>query len=349
MLKEEGQFNRAEELRGLRWYFPLDKKDFYSVIATFETFMADRSQSVRESLKHMKEIDINPTAFIRAQFSNFFLDYVPLDVINMLLPAYFNEGIKILFRIGYAFFKTLKDVIAKTKCQEDFEVCCAEALDRLTAEGKKRFVTTCYHLRIVRIKKQFSLLDTHACSNNCSFICEPSIVEGESRLFGNSEDINKLYKFVPSIHKSNDLKLLFATWRDGRSLQHMVHLAEASHEDMSGYLIILEADDGSVFGAYLQHTLGKTKESFKGSGEDFLFTLRPQVKCFKAVKGKHAFYEYDCKDIFIGASKSGCGLLIDSELCEGQTSKSEVFNCPALTSSGKRAFKIAKLELFTFI
>ena len=31
-LKEEEQFNRAEEMRGLRWYFTLTKQDFESLV-----------------------------------------------------------------------------------------------------------------------------------------------------------------------------------------------------------------------------------------------------------------------------------------------------------------------------
>lgn len=348
MLSEEGQLNRAEEMRGLRWYFPLDRKDFYSVIETFMTFMADRSNSIKSSLKHMEDIGVDPTAFIKEQFSSFFLDYVPLDIVNTLFPAYLNEGIKILFRIGYAFFKTLKDVIAKAKCAEDFEVCCAEALDCLSVEGRKKFVNTCYYLRIVRIKTQFSLIDTHECSNHGSYICEPSIIDGESHILPSPEMINQLYTFVPSIHKANDLKLIFATWRDGRSLQHMIKLAEAAHENIVGYLIIIEAGDKSIFGTYLQHRLGKTSDTHVGSAEDFLFRLRPEAKCFKGVKGKHVFYQFDGKDMYIGACKGGCGLVLDSELQEGQTSKSTAFDCPPLTGNGERAFNISKLELFTF-
>ena len=109
MLREDGQLNRAEELRGLRWYFPLDKKDYHSTIETFVTFMADRSKSVRECLKHLKFIEVDTREFMQTQFSSFFLNYVPLDIINTMFTVYLNEGIKIMFRIGYAFFKILKE------------------------------------------------------------------------------------------------------------------------------------------------------------------------------------------------------------------------------------------------
>lgn len=351
MLREEGQFNRAEELRGLRWYFPLDKKDFFSTIETFKTFMADRSSSIRECLAHMEKINMNSTEFLKLQFSKFFVDYIPLDIIHIMFPAYLNEGIKILFRIGYSFFKTLKNVILKTKSQDEFEMNCTDALERLNTDEKKKFINTCYHLRIVRIKKQFSLIDTHKCSNHCSYICEPAIVGGDSVILTSSLLINQLYDFIPSIHKANDLNMIFATWRDGRSIQYMVTLAEKFCEEMPGYVMIIQADDSSIFGAYLQHSLkkssGKTKN--QGSGEDFLFRLQPDPKCFCGVKGNHTYFDFDGQDIYIGACKSGCGLLIESDLKQGHTAKSEVFNCPPLTASGKKDFQIVNLELFSFV
>ena len=311
MLREEGQHNRAEELRGLRWYFPLDKKDFFSTIETFMTFMRDRSKSIKACLEHMEKIGIDGRTFMQEQFSHFFLDYVPLDLIYMVFPAYLNEGIKILFRIGYSFFKTLKEYILCCKSEEDFRINCKQALEIMSDEEKKRFINTCYHLRIVRIKKQFSLLDTHKGQLAASYICEPQVITNDSRIFTTSALLGEFFKFVPSLYKANDIKLVFATWRDGRSLQHLIKTSEQHYCDGGAFVMVIADDTGSIFGAFLEHSLKKSHCVTKcGSCENFLFTLQPTPACFRGVLSKGTYYQYDGSDMYIGACKSGCGLLL---------------------------------------
>lgn len=350
MLHEEGQHNRAEELRGLRWYFPLDKKDFFYTIETFMTFMKDRSSSIRSSLDHLESIGVDGRAFMQEQFSRFFLDYIPLDIIYMLFPAYLNEGIKILFRIGYGFFKTLKEYIRCCKNEEDFLSNCRQVLMMMKDDDKKRFINTCYYLRIVRIKKQFSLLDAKNESLNTSFICEPRVVGEDSKILSEPSNLGELFKFVPNIYKANDLSLIYATWRDGRSMQTLIKKADDHYRDGVAYILAVIDENGSIFGAFLEHNLNKDHCVQKcGSCENFLFRLGPEAQCYRGVLQKGTYYKYDGNDIYIGACSSGCGLLLDSDLKEGHTSKSEVYDCPPLTSTGNRVFQIINLELFIFV
>lgn len=350
MLHEDGQFNRAEELRGLRWYFPLDKKDYVATIETFVTFMSSRSASIRTSLEYLESIGVDGRAFIQEQFSRFFLDYIPLDIIVLLFPAYLNEGIKILFRIGYAFFKTLKEYIRCCRDEDDFRYNCKRVLETMKDEDKKKFVNTCYHLRIVRIKKQFSLVDTDRASQHGSFICEPRIVGEDSRILSTLDCLPDIYKFVPSIYKTNDLKLVFATWRDGRSMQNLIKRAQLNYEEGTAYLLAVIDEEGSIFGAFLEHRLDKPHSVVNsGSCENFLFKLQPEPRFYRGVQDKGTYYQYDGSDMYIGACKSGCNLLLDADLKEGHTSRSDVYDCPPLTVSGNRVFRVVNLELFVFV
>lgn len=350
MLHEEGQFNRAEELRGLRWYLPLDKKDYFATIETFMTFMRDRSASIRTSLDYLKSIGMDGRAFMQEQFSHFFLDYIPLDIIYMLFPAYLNEGIKILFRIGYGFFKTLKEYIKCCKNEDDFRNNCRQVLAMMTDDDKKRFINTCYQLRIVRIKKQFSLLDANNESNNVSCICEPCVVGEDSRILTKPNHLTELFQFVPSIFKTNDLKLIFATWRDGRSMQSLIKTADSNYHEGAAFLLSIVDEKGTIFGAFLEHSLSKDHCVTKcGSCENFLFRLVPEPECYRGVLQKGAYYKFDGSDVYIGACATGCGLILDADLKEGHTSKSDVYDCPPLTLNGNRVFTIANLELFVFV
>lgn len=48
-------------------------------------------------------------------FSKFFFEYFPHDIVIQLFFVYLNEGVKTLFRMGYAFFKLYKDEILNSK------------------------------------------------------------------------------------------------------------------------------------------------------------------------------------------------------------------------------------------
>ena len=331
MLSEDGQHNRAEELRGLRWYFPLDKKDFISCVETFVTFMSDRSKSVKECLTHLESIEINVRDFIHRQFSSFFLEFIPLDIINTMFTVYLNEGIKILFRIGYSFFKLLKTQIINSTSREQFEVFVKETISGFTDDDKRRFVKQAFHLRIVKIKKQFSLVDTKGTNANKSYICLPAII-GETKLLLDPDLISKIYDHVPSINKANDLERIYSTWADGRSLTTLISRAKAHAIDETvAYLLIVQTDQGSLFGAYLQHDLLKSSNNHFGSSEDFVFTLIPSANFYPAVMHPSTtYYLFDGKDIYIGPSKSGCAILLGGELIEGHSGHSSAFDCDSL-------------------
>ncbi len=297
------------------------------------------------------DIGVDTREFMQVQFSSFFLEYVPLDIINTLFAVYLNEGIKIMFRIGYAFFKTIKEQILCSSSPEDFNLIARETLELLSDDGKKRFVNQCFHLRIVRIKKQFSLLDTKKEGNHKSYICEPAVL-GESRLLNNENLVKRIYRELPNINKSNDLKRIFASWIDGYSMQYMIGKAEEVQEESSSFLFVIEDEEGSIIGAYLMHELGKTSQQKKiGSPENFLFSVdeEGEPQFYHCGVGKHGLFEYDGSDMYLGLGKKGCALLIDSDLKEGHTAPSEVFNNDVLTITGKREFTIKNAELFVFV
>jgi len=350
MLNEEGQFNRAEELRGLRWYFPLDKKDYFSTIETFMTFMRDRSKSVKECLTHLESIEVDTRKFMQEQFSSFFLAYVPLDIINTLFTVYINEGIKIMFRIGYAFFKILKPVILDCTNEEEFTFNTKERLEAMDDEEKKKFVNQCFHLRIVKITKQFSLVDTNNEDLNKSYVCDPNII-GDTKILSDEALVNQLYKGVPAIFKANDLRLIFSTWADGYSLAHMCNVAAVYKEDAAVFLLLVQDHEDNAFGAFLQHEISKTGPNKKlGSAENFVFTLKPQVNFYASAPQAKTFFEYDGNNMYIGAGEKGCALVIDSSLEEGFSGESSTFCSPPLTQTKKgKDFRIKYLELMVFV
>ena len=351
MLNEEGQFNRAEELRGLRWYFPLDKKDYHSIIETFMTFMVERSKSVKECLSHLESIKVDTRKFMQEQFSSFFLQFVPLDIINTMFSVYINEGIKIMFRIGYAFFKTLKEEILECNTEDEFKFNTRERLEMLDDDEKRRFINQCYHLRIVRIKKQFSLIDTLKEDLNKSYICDPNVI-GDSEIIKDEKEklIIELFKELPPVQRTYDIKLIFSTKQDGHSISNMIKLASAYKDESAVFFLFVEDKKGNVFGAYLQHELGKTGPKRRlGSAENFVFTLHPSINFYHSQTDVGSFFEFDGSTMYIGAGDDGCAIVIDDGLNEGYSGASNVFGNDPLTQSNNKDFSIKYLELMIFV
>ena len=82
LLDEESQYNRAEELRGLRWYLPMDEEEFTKTCKSFLNLMSQKSKSVKEGIKKLEKLEINVMKFIQNMFGNFFLKILPFDVIS---------------------------------------------------------------------------------------------------------------------------------------------------------------------------------------------------------------------------------------------------------------------------
>lgn len=155
---------------------------------------------------------------------------------------------------------------------------------------------------------------------------------------------------MSSINKANDLKRVFANWHDGNSLNRLINKAEEAYQDGSSYLLVIEDTEEGVLGAYFMHELTKTSMSKKvGSAENFVFSLKEEFVWYKGRSLQATYFEFDGHDMYIGPGKTGCALLIDSDLKECHTAKSDVFNNEILTPSGRRDFEIKYIELFVFV
>lgn len=72
MLTEAGQFNRAEELRSLRWWFHFNEEDFMKTCEAFIEFIPKKSKQTRLCLQKIESLGYKPIWFIKTLFENFF-------------------------------------------------------------------------------------------------------------------------------------------------------------------------------------------------------------------------------------------------------------------------------------
>jgi len=133
-------------------------------------------------------------------------------------------------------------------------------------------------------------------------------------------------------------------------------------------VLLLRTTQGAVFGAYCSVSWGTRNQSqedgsrhtYFGTGETFLFTLRPQLKVYPWVgklrqeldptlssvsHGEQLFMAANNQMLTIGGG-GGQAIWLDEDLCKGKTDTCDTFANPPLSESG--AFDVACMEAFGF-
>ena len=91
-------------------------------------------------------------------------------------------------------------------------------------------------------------------------------------------------------------------------------------------ILLFEAVNGAVFGAFFDHHLEYFTEKFIGTHENFVFKLRPSQKKFQTEEEVNSYYFYCSKNnLYIGGGGHGCALAFGDDLKSGISMKSQTF------------------------
>ena len=132
---------------------------------------------------------------------------------------------------------------------------------------------------------------------------------GESELLVKEERMY-LANAMPRKLECHHWILAFSTSSQGFSLHNM--LRKLSDHQHSSLLLVLSDLEKNVFGAFLSGVPQIGKEgNFEGTGETFLYKLRPKTKTFTWTGENNFFYRVDNECLIIGSSKGKFGLWID--------------------------------------
>lgn len=91
----------------------------------------------------------------------------------------------------------------------------------------------------------------------------------------------------------------------------------------------------------------KKNLSFLGTGETFLFKLRPEIKAFNWTGENNFFYRVDNQSLIVGSSKGKFGLWIDRDLNNGRSQVCATFDNEPLAGDSEE-FTLKTLECWTF-
>eukprot|EP01125_Pyxidicula_operculata_P011424 TRINITY_DN3744_c0_g2_i1.p1 TRINITY_DN3744_c0_g2~~TRINITY_DN3744_c0_g2_i1.p1 ORF type:complete len:445 (+),score=105.16 TRINITY_DN3744_c0_g2_i1:489-1823(+) len=123
--------------------------------------------------------------------------------------------------------------------------------------------------------------------------------EGTGELLSKSSLISpelfpKIRDSVPIRYRDYNWECLFSTSKDGISFTTFF----SQLEDKSPTVIVIEDTDGYIFGGFATEPW-EVKEGFYGTGESFVFTLKPKFSKYKWTQAN---------DFFMRATKEGIGM-----------------------------------------
>uniref|UniRef100_A0A8B9K726 TLDc domain-containing protein n=1 Tax=Astyanax mexicanus TaxID=7994 RepID=A0A8B9K726_ASTMX len=115
---------------------------------------------------------------------------------------------------------------------------------------------------------------------------------------------------------------------------------------LTTFILIYQQDSvHTVFGGFLSHPL-RPSDTFYGTGETFLFLLRPRFKCFHWTGENSFFIKGDLDSFAIGGGSGHFGLWLDETLYLGRSSPCYTFNNCSLSETSD--FRVLELEAWTF-
>ncbi|XP_037551465.1 nuclear receptor coactivator 7 [Nematolebias whitei] len=166
-----------------------------------------------------------------------------------------------------------------------------------------------------------------------------NVVEGSHIL--EASHVKELCKELPPRTVGRTWQLTYSTSRHGASLKSLYR--KLGSTDSPVLIVIKDALD-EVFGAFLSHPL-RPSETFYGTGETFLFMLRPRFKCFRWTGENSFFIKGDLDSFAVGGGSGHFGLWVDESLYRGRSSPCYTFNNCCLSETDD--FRIMELEVWT--
>jgi len=170
--------------------------------------------------------------------------------------------------------------------------------------------------------------------------CVPE-VDGESELL-RMEEILFLSNNFPARILGADWKLTYSTSVHGFSLGNVYRKFQ---QERSPTLIVVMDTNDQLFGALISENI-RMAEHFYGTGESFLFSLRPKRNVYSWSGENQLFVQGTLESLVVGAGDGHFGLLIDSNIYKGRSQACETYQNQPLVK--QEDFVIKTLECWTF-
>lgn len=163
-------------------------------------------------------------------------------------------------------------------------------------------------------------------------------LNGESSMIEEGDIISFISKLPPR-YSTSDWNLLYSTLKHGISINTFYSRVVGKGPTV----LLIEDSKHYVFGAFISDSWRNDTSSYYGTGESFLFSLKPIFKVYKWTSLNNYFVLSTGHSISIGGGGS-FGIWINKDFTEGSSNTCTTFNNPTLSSD--QIFKCNHIEVW---
>lgn len=336
-------------------YFPLFRRDYLVFKRVFEDLLGNFAPKVSRLIAKFELLEPEFVPPWDKLLSTFFIEILPREMVLRIFDSYVVEGYKIILRFAMAHIMIRQDrILQKTKCSRDLTDILL-APEEHSPDQLKTYFKTAFQIKFDRAiiqrfrnrRRKHSIGDYDAEDKRLMFQRPLPQLQRPSR-FVRDEEWASIWSWIPPRYRLLNLDLAFTTAEHGLMLSTLVTRCDG-HEPL---LLLIETMSGKVLGAYLSKALDfRHGPSFYGTGETFLFTLKPEMKKYPwdLSSGNHSFV---CvTDAFLACGTGAdFGLWIDRFLNRLTSGPSATFaNAPMVDAAHPDDLQIYCLEAFRFV
>ncbi|KAI3382632.1 hypothetical protein SNEBB_005376 [Seison nebaliae] len=322
--------------------------EFY-IMTTRKSWVATTNVMSKLYHKHFKFNYRKSHKFHEFNWHIWIFDCLSFEFIVNIIDMYLREGFKIILRFTLALF----DRFVKSRTALPIEEFIQN--DIATWDNFNQLKQEAFSIHRFS-REEFIRMLTNEQKLLCTlnFDEEPSemIIDVNLKIpdcMLNANELRRIWEYIPSRNQVRTPYIAFSMAEHGTSLQTLHKLVD----ELSSNILLIKTTDEQVIGAYssVEWTCAKRSElPYFGTGETFVFTLRPKTNFHEWSEDNNYFIRFDQgeQSIVFGGNVSGNGeaIMIDQDMRNGKSSPSATFASERLTTN--ETFSIRQLEVIGF-
>lgn len=356
---ETGPGNQEENLSlGEGPFFLACKESIAQLISSFFQSYEVKVKEVHAGMQALKAHGIEAYSLMKRLMDSFFTQVFPYVFVDQVVICYLTHGVSALLTLYIVFFVFYRAEIAESAnkcelreainkrmaaiCKADIEemlqlFCKHRVSGRLPLQKKEELVEMIEGLR--QAKPAEYAFGLEHCPK----------VKGQSKFALDRQRLYQLYQSLPPILRLNNLKLIYANWRDGSSFSSIVEKGRLFPE--AAQVCLVRTIGSEEFGFFLSRPLRATGENFETDLQSFLFVLGETVTLYKDCGSNSYHYKLSSTGLEVGLSETGVSLCIEDGLHRAFTQSSTTYGNPPLVGKldSFGGFEIQFIELFVLV
>lgn len=339
-------------------YLLASKESTAQLISSFFETYEVKVKEVHSGMQALRAHGIEAYNLMKKLLDSFFTQVFPYVFVDQAVICYLAHGVSALLTLYVVFFVFYRDEIASSPGKSELKQAIDTRLAALCkADIEELLQLFCKH----RVAGRLSLQPKEELAEMIRGL-RPSIspahafgldhcpkVKGQSRFLLDRARLQQLYQSFPPILRLNDLKLVYANWRDGSSFSSIIERGRQFPE--AAQVCLVRTVGAEEVGFFLSRPLQLTGENFEKDLQSFVFVLGDTVAVYKDCGLNSYHYKLSSSGLEVGLSETGVSLCIEDGLHRAFSRPSSTYGSPPLVCKTDSAggFEVQYVELFVVV